>query len=51
MFDMEKVFIDLVKDGEGNIKDESLHANFLKSPNPARFAYNHAKEHLKGREA
>lgn len=42
----EKVFISLVADEEGNITDESLFRKFQNAPNPARFAYNHAKEHL-----
>ena len=42
----EKVFMGLVADEEGNITDESLFRKFQNAPNPARFAYNHAKEHL-----
>lgn len=44
--DMEKVFMGLVADAEGNVTDESLLRKFQSSPNPAKFAYNHAKEHL-----
>lgn len=44
--DKEKVFMELVSDADGNIIDESLFRRFQESPNPARFAYNHAKEHL-----
>lgn len=46
----EKVFMGLVADEEGNITDESLFRKFQNAPNPARFAYNHAKEHLEVQE-
>lgn len=44
--EVEKVFMSMIVDGDGNIIDETLHKKFLSSPNPARFAYNTAKEHL-----
>ena len=49
--EMEKVFYSLVADvdDEGNVAsiiDETLHRKFLAAPNPARFAYNTAVEHL-----
>jgi len=41
----ESVFMGLImKDGQ--VVDDSLHKRFLASPNPARFAYTHANEHL-----
>ncbi len=46
----EKVFMGLVADEAGNITDESLFRKFQNAPNPARFAYNHAKEHLEVQE-
>lgn len=50
--DKEKVFQDLIGaeyDDDGKItslKDEALHRKFLQSENPAKFAYDTAKEHL-----
>jgi hypothetical protein len=50
-FDEKKdTFLSLVttRDEEGNVRvtDEGLYQKFLSSPNPAKFAYNHAKDHL-----
>lgn len=47
---VEKVFMGLVVDEAGNITDESLFRKFQSAPNPARFAYNAAKEHLQVQE-
>tara|TARA_R110000822_G_scaffold77081_2_gene185096 strand:+ start:1884 stop:2684 length:801 start_codon:yes stop_codon:yes gene_type:complete len=50
--DKEKVFMDLVGveyDDNGQaiaVDDQKLYREFISSPNPARFAYNKAKEHL-----
>lgn len=44
----EKVFLDLVSkevDGQIQITDQTLYQKFISSPNPAKFAYNHAKAH------
>lgn len=45
----EKVFMSLVSeqgaDGELRITDAALYEKFRNSPNPAKFAYNHAKQH------
>jgi hypothetical protein len=48
--EMEKVFMELVSepdaDGQGiRITDPTLYQKFRSSPNPAKFAYNHAKQH------
>ncbi len=46
--EMEKVFMDLVSepsDGGLRIKDTALYEKFRNSANPAKFAYNHAKQH------
>ncbi len=48
--EMEKVFMDLVSeadaDGKGiRITDTKLYEKFANSANPAKFAYNHAKQH------
>lgn len=48
--DAERVFMGLVADADGNITDESLFRKFQAAPNPARFAYNAAKEHLQVQE-
>ena len=42
----EAVFMGLVVDQDGNVKNPMLLQQFQESSNPARFAYNHAKEHL-----
>lgn len=42
----EAVFIGLVVDQDGKITNQSLLQQFQESANPARFAYQHAKEHL-----
>lgn len=42
----EKVFMSLLADETGNITDAKLLAEFNKSLNPAKFAYNHAIKHL-----
>jgi len=44
--DKEKVFLSLIADENGNVTDQKLLAEFNKSLNPAKFAYNHAKKHL-----
>lgn len=44
----EKVFLGLVSkevDGQIQITDQTLYQKFISSPNPAKFAYNHAKAH------
>ncbi len=46
----EKVFMGLVADEDGNIIDETLFRKFQNAPNPARFAYNHAKEYIEVQE-
>lgn len=48
--EMEKIFMDLVSeeaaDGKGiRITDPALYEKFRNSANPAKFAYNHAKQH------
>ena len=45
--DSEKIFVGLIADADGNITDQKLVDQFNASPNPAKFAYNHAKEHEK----
>lgn len=49
--EVEQVFMGLIaefEDGElVSIKDPALQQKFLASPNPAKFAYNYAKEHLR----
>lgn len=47
---LEGVFMSLVTDGEGNITNDSLVSMFQKSANPAKFARDHAKEHLRIKE-
>jgi len=42
----EKVFISLIADESGEIIDTKLLAEFNKSLNPAKFAYNYVKKHL-----
>lgn len=42
----EAVFVSMVQDEDGNIKDASLHKEFLKATNPARFAYEKASKYL-----
>lgn len=43
---MEKLFIELTEDEDGNVTDVALHNEMLSSNNPASFIYNHAKQHL-----
>lgn len=42
----ESVFMGLVLDSEGKVIDQSLLTKFQESKNPAKFAYEQAKEHL-----
>ena len=42
----EKIFLSLIADESGNVTDQKLLAEFNKSLNPAKFAYNYAKKHL-----
>ena len=50
----EKVFISLLGDvdenGKLNVTDQSLYNKFTQSTNPAKFAYEHATEHLDFKE-
>ena len=47
----EVVFMDLLKlDENGTPRNVTLYEDFIKAPNPARFAYNAAKEHLEVEE-
>lgn len=46
---MKDVFLSLVatqgEDGQLQVTDASLYQKFISAPNPAKFAYNHAKSH------
>jgi len=42
---LEGVFTGLISDADGNITDEGLLRKFQNSPNPAKFARDHAKSH------